>query len=292
MIVVTGTKRSGTSLWMQILVSAGLPHFGEAFPRNWGDAVLRQANEEGFYESELRSGVYFATNPHPQSGAYLFSEQVERHAVKIFVPGVVRTERAFLGRVVATMREWREYEASVQRLYALEVESNPHPEARPRPHMTPALEWWWENFMLVRDVSRRGYAIHMQSYDGLLADPERVVTDTIRWIGHGDPKAATAAVKRQHRHFDRPTSTSVEPDVAAVFDEFYARVHERSGLPAAFVRKLNETNERLLPLIEDDRRRFVADIRALREEARAPAGAYLDIDVTVGDDEEPTDDES
>ena len=35
MIIVTGTKRSGTSMWMQILAAAGLPVFGEAFPRSW-----------------------------------------------------------------------------------------------------------------------------------------------------------------------------------------------------------------------------------------------------------------
>ena len=104
MIIVTGTKRSGTSLWMQILIAAGIPYFGEAFPRDW-ETTLKEANKEGFYESMLRAGIYYATNPHPRSGAYFFPEQVERHCVKVFIPGLVRTDRAYIGRVVASMRD-------------------------------------------------------------------------------------------------------------------------------------------------------------------------------------------
>ncbi|HVY48018.1 MAG TPA: hypothetical protein VHB21_19155, partial [Minicystis sp.] len=217
MIIVTGTKRSGTSMWMQILVAAGFPAFGDAFPMSWGETPLRAANEEGFYESTLRSGVYYATNPNPRTGAYLFPEQVERHAVKVFIPGLVRTDRAYIGRVIATMREWREYEASVHRLYALEAEGAP--SGAPRPHMDPALEWWWENTMLLRDVTTRRYAIHVQTYASLLADPERVLRDTMKWLGGGDAHAAWARIKPENRHFDRPASNGLPPDVAEVADE-------------------------------------------------------------------------
>lgn len=286
MVIVTGTKRSGTSMWMQILIGAGFPAFGDAFPMAWGDSPLRRANEDGFYESILRSGIYFATNPHPITGTYLFPEQVERHAIKIFIPGLVRTERAFIGRVIATMREWREYEASVHRLYALEAESDPL--GKPRPHMTPALEWWWENYLLIRDVSLRGYAVHLQSYDGLLADPERVITDTLQWIGHGDAKGACARVRRQHRHFERPASTSVEPQIAAVFDELYSRVHERSGLSAAFVRKLNETNDALKPLIDEERRRVFREIQKIHSERQ---DGVVDTALLLDNFQEPADEE-
>ena len=92
MIIVTGTKRSGTSMWMQILTGAGFPAFGEAFPRNW-DKTLKDANPDGFYESILRQGIYYRTNPHPQSGAFFHPSQVTRHVVKVFIPGLVRTDR-------------------------------------------------------------------------------------------------------------------------------------------------------------------------------------------------------
>ena len=122
MMIVTGTKRSGTSMWMQILIGAGYPIIGEAFPMRW-EHTIKAANPEGFYESHLRRGIFYRTNPHPKTGAYLFPEQVAHHAVKVFIPGLVRSDRAFIGKVIATVREWREYESSIARLYAIEDES-------------------------------------------------------------------------------------------------------------------------------------------------------------------------
>jgi hypothetical protein len=275
MIIVTGTKRSGTSMWMQILIAAGIPHFGDAFPKDWG-STLKDANKEGFYESLLRTGIYYATNPHPRTGSYFFPEQVAGHCVKVFIPGLVRSDRAFIGKVIASMREWREYESSVLRLYAMEDaerEKGHHGDRAPPERMPPALEWWAENFSLVRDISIRRYPVHAQSYDGLLRDPERVIHDTLAWLGRGDAKAALATPKPQHRHFQRPPSDSVEPAVAEVFDELYATIDQRRELSNALLRKLNETNERLLPLLEENSRRVMTDLqrrRAARVQVEPP----------------------
>ena len=119
MIIVSGTKRSGTSMWMQILKAAGYPILGEAFPRDWGDTI-RDANQGGFYESPLRNGIYYATNPHPQTGAFLSPKETRHLCVKVFATGLMRSDLAYVDRVVASMRHWREYVASVERLYAIE----------------------------------------------------------------------------------------------------------------------------------------------------------------------------
>ena len=106
MILVTGTKRSGTSMWMQILVAAGYPWIGEVFPARWSESI-GAANPRGFFESPLRKGIYWATNPDPQTGRFLFPQATRRHLVKVFIPGLVRTDYAYLDRVVATMRPSR-----------------------------------------------------------------------------------------------------------------------------------------------------------------------------------------
>lgn len=276
MIIVTGTKRSGTSLWMQILIAAGIPHFGEAFPRDW-ENTLKEANKEGFYESMLRAGIYWATNPHPKTGAYFFPEQVEGHCVKVFIPGLVRTDRAYIGRVIASVREWREHEASLLRLYSMEDaelarSGTTGVDATPPERMPPALEWWAENFSLVRDISIRRYPVHAQSYDGLLRDPERVIHDTIAWLGRGNAAGAVAVPKPAHRNFQRPASDSVPSEAAEVFDELYATIDQQRELSNSFLLKLNETNERLTPLLEENTRRIMADI-ARRRAARAKAAA-------------------
>jgi hypothetical protein len=277
MIIVTGTKRSGTSLWMQILIAAGIPHFGEAFPRDW-ESTLKEANKEGFYESMLRAGIYYATNPHPKTGAYFFPEQVEGYCVKVFIPGLVRTDRAFIGRVIASVREWREHEASLQRLYAMEdaeraaAVTGGGSDTSPPERMPPALEWWAENFALVRDISIRRYPVHAQSYDGLLRDPERVIRETITWLGRGDAARALSTPKPQHRHFQKPDSDSIPAEAAEVFDELYDTIDRKRELSQSFLLRLNECNERLQPLLEENTKRVMADV-VRRRIARAKAAA-------------------
>lgn len=265
MIIVTGTKRSGTSMWMQVLIAAGFPSFGEAFPRVW-EKTIKDANPDGFYESILRRGIYWQTNPHPRTGDYFFPEQVEEHIVKVFIPGLVRTDRAFIGHVVATMRHWREYEASLNRLYAMEDQARAEQGkgGMTPPRLPAVLEWWIENFQLVRDIVTRRYRVHVQSYDGLLRDPEKVVHETIAWLGRGDPAAGLAAVKPSNRTQVRPESDAVEPEVAEVFDLLYTVVDERQGLTPALIAKLNETQKLLAGRILDAQKAMQEQMRRRR----------------------------
>ncbi len=251
MIFVSGTKRSGTSMWMQVMQAAGLPILGQAFPRNWGNSALRGANPDGFYESLLRNGVYYRTNPHPQTGKYFLPEHVAGYAVKVFVPGVIRSERAYIEYVLANVREWREYEASINRLYAMEAENLDKQRAKgvevEEPfNFPPAYEWWMENFALVRDISLRRYPALLQTYDQVLEDPAGVIGRVLGKIGHGDVDAAVAAVKPDNRTQTRPESDAVEPKLARVFDDLYAAVAAGKGFGPALLRTLNDTNQALL----------------------------------------------
>lgn len=264
MIIVTGTKRSGTSMWMQILIAAGFSPIGEAFPAKWR-VTIKDANPEGFYESALREGIYYATNPNPQTGQYLFPEQVEHHVVKVFIPGLVRTDRAYIGRVIATMRDWREYEASIRRLEAIEETQRDKPSP---PRLPPALEWWTENYALVRDIAMRRYAVHVESYDRLISSPETVIGEAIQWLGRGDAKRAAERVKPEHRHYEKPPTMSVEPHIAEVFDELYAAVSELKGLSPSFIEKLNQTHQTLGPVIREHEQRLALERERYRAEAR------------------------
>ncbi|MCA9657394.1 MAG: hypothetical protein KC486_03560 [Myxococcales bacterium] len=263
MILVSGTKRSGTSMWMQVLAAAGVPILGDAFPRGW-DRTIRDANPDGFFESILREGIYYRTNPHPVTGDYFLPEHVAGYAVKVFVPGVIRTERAYIDHLLANVREWREYEASIERLYAMEREAqrarDPSAAETAAEHFPPVYEWWMENFALVRDISLRRYPARLQTYDAVLEDPARVIRETLEWIGAGDVDAAIAAVKPERRTQARPSSsTTLDPALARVFDDLYAAVAAGGRLSKALLRDLNETNKRLLPQLVDLQRRVIAN---------------------------------
>lgn len=243
MIIVTGTKRSGTSMWMHVFIAAGLPYIGDRFPAGWGELV-RDANPDGFFESELMVGINYRTNPHPRTGAYLAPQQTRDHAVKVFIPGLVRSDVAFIDRCVATVRGWREYVTSVRRV------------GFENPSIPPALEWWTSNFGLVRDLAIRGYPAHVVSYNSFLRDPERVATEVLEWIGTGDAKRAAAVVRPQPLSVvkgapaaDAELADGIAPRHLEVFDELFAHVDSERPLTASMVSKLNETDAALRPMV-------------------------------------------
>lgn len=277
-------RRAGTSMWMQILAAAGLPVVGEEFPGDW-QTTLRDANPYGFHESLLRHGIYYRTNPHPRTGEYVRPGDVPGHAVKVFLPGLIRTDASYLDRVIVTVRPWREYEASLRRLHAIDdqrLRSDAARAAAARRRMPPALEWWDEHVAFLRDLSLRGYACHVQSYDGVLDDPRGVVTRILAWLDvDADVEAAVAAVRVQARTQRAPDSDAVAPPVAEVFDAFYAAVHRGEGLDAALIARINRTHQELEPELERHREE-IAIARGLLPARRA---APVDGPFEVLDDE-------
>ena len=195
MIVVTGTMRSGTSMWMQILEAAGFPVLGTKFPGRW-EETLRDANPRGFYESDFRTGVYFDTNPHPKTGRYIEAARVRDHAVKIFAWGVTKTERAYLDRVLCTVRDWRAHARSMERLNALEDAAlEPTEDGGRKRRRGPAwAEWWNAHYDLLRDASVRRFPLRIVTYEALLADAQAQTRSILEWLGRAEHAAEAAAV--------------------------------------------------------------------------------------------------
>jgi hypothetical protein len=274
MIIVTGTKRSGTSMWMQILRAAGFPSLGEAFPQDWAETI-KDANRGGFYESPLRHGIYYATNPHPRTGVFLPPQTSKRVAVKVFATGLVRTDLAYVDKVIASMRHWREYASSLERLYAMELankralaerEGEAPETVLDYTHVPPVLEWWRDNYVLIRDALVRRYPLHMISYASVLRAPEPIIGETIAWLGAGNPELAIAAVRRELQT-QEAHALSVESGLSeqheALFDELYARIDERRPLDGALIDRLNDAHDVLGPQLE------AAEERARSERQRA-----------------------
>ncbi len=233
-------------MWMQILAAAGLPVIGERFPASW-EALVGAHNPDGFYESALSAGIYYRTNPHPLTGAYLFPEQTRGHAVKVFAPGLLRSDIAYIDRVIVTIRAWREHTASVQELRT----SLPGAESiDPSLLLPPCYEWWSDTFSLLRDIATRRYPVHFISYAHLLEDPERQISEVMAWLDAGDAKAA-AEVVRPRKPRPPADADDLPPGLTAqhiaTFDALYDRIHRGTPLSPAFVRQLNETDNVLRP---------------------------------------------
>jgi hypothetical protein len=271
-IVVTGTMRSGTSMWMQVLHEAGLPVIGEAFPRPWGEA-LRSANPRGFYECQLTAGIYHATNPHPQTGAYLFPEATRRHVVKVFVPGLVRSDVAFLDAVVATVRHWRAVAASIEQMRTLAGPGSPGhvPVDIPAP-----LLWWAETFALVRDIATRRYAAHVVTYERVVADPGQEVRVVLDWLGLPQVEAQRAVDPALCRSRQAEVDTTgLRASHLEVFDELHAKLDEGAPLAPAFVQRLNQVDAELRPWLQAIRERVRQDLLARCAGPHDEGGAHV-----------------
>jgi hypothetical protein len=265
MIIVTGTKRSGTSMWMQVLKAGGIPTVGKEFSGIWKDTIY-QANKRGFYESIFRRGIYYQTNPHPTTGSWLSPRGTENLGVKVFIPGVVRTDFSYLTRVIATVRPFRQYVASMDRLLALEREGMAREgktRARPTP-VNPILGWWLENFLLVRDITTRGYPARLVSYEAMLDDPEAICAQTFNWLELGDDQAAARAVHPEERTQAAVEDSTITHAFEDVFDEYHHLIRTGAELKPSFLAKLNEVHQQILPEILDDLKRFRSEAQTLR----------------------------
>lgn len=240
-------------MWMQVLRSTGIQVVGEQWPSDWGER-LREVNEGGFWESSLRRGVHFQTNPDPETGLYLHPAETRDMALKVFLPGLARTDHAFLDRVLITVRDWRSYTASVLRLQALDRGQSPDAIAT---SAEPAIEWWVENYTGLRDAIRRRYPVHIVSYDAVVDRPDRVVPPILQWMGiDGRADEAVSAVEATRRHSNHlPDPPELDAEAIAVFDELYRRVHEDADLDAVFIERMNALHSRLSPLFLELKRR-------------------------------------
>lgn len=256
MFLVTGAKRSGTSMWMQILTAAGLPAVGEAFPKAWGDGPLRESNPRGFFESTLRDGISWHTNPDPRTGFYLHPDAARGHCVKVFLPGLARTDLAFVEGAVLTVRDWRTQISSVAELAAQERRSvgETLPADAVRPTAAHALEWWLEMVIGLRDLLARGYPAHLVSHEAVLSQPGVVVPQVLDWIGVSglDAGPAVQAVDPSlERAVPSGNPPGLDPVVAELMDELVARVQSGAGLDEDLLRRVDRAHQDLAPTLRE-----------------------------------------
>lgn len=246
MIVVSGTGRSGTSMWMQALAASGLPVIGEAFPLDWERFSL--ANPRGYFESMLLGGIHSRSNPHPSSGIWLDPEQTRDVAVKIFLHGLPLSQHAFLDAVIVSVRHWRAYAGSVRRTTAIFGHD-------PNAGRDPLLKWWFEHWDALQDALLRGYRCRFVSYESVLARPEVLLPEILDWAGVScDTAAAVGAV--EPTLCTQSTATPV-PGVSAewaeTFDAFYDHIHEGRAFGSAFVAEMSAFHQRLLAELPEGR---------------------------------------
>ncbi len=281
MLVVSGSRRSGTSLWMQLLAAAGIEWIGEEFPLDWG-TTLRDLNPRGFFESKLRDGIHWQSNPDPDSGVYLHPKECPNHAVKIFPMGLVRTDLAFIDKVLVSYRPWRAQAASTRRFFDVEAKAARQAGIEPPPLRDPVSLWFRDLYLLFEDFERRRYPVHVQPLPALMKDPESVLVRVFAWLDLPRQRPLDellpvviaviepGLLNRAH-HESPDLSLESEHDAATirVLDDLDHALATDGAVPEALLGDMNELILRLLPrLREEDERQDAWMSEQLRAASR------------------------
>ena len=202
MIIVCGTKRSGTSMWMQILKAAGLPVLGQQFFEGW--TRFKDANPGGFYESQYRRGIpnvlQLPTNT----------------CVKIFPRGLVLTNINNISGAIFTVRSVQEFVASRHRFWEIETNSTQNiPGIRPARRPNPAVEWWIHNLTWLRDLQARAYDARIVAYDSVLECPLQTIQRVLPWLQGSALEVTVSVVQSTYR-----TQKTIEPSFDPGIDGF------------------------------------------------------------------------
>ncbi len=251
MIVATGPGPSTGSTWVDVLRGAGVPILGEALPEGWSEST--RADVRPAYFAALREqGVYYKTNPDPFTQGYLEAAESAPFATAMKTEAVLRTERAYLDRVVAAMPHFRSVAAG-----GGELES--------------VLLWWSDHFLLLRDAATRRYPLRLVSDEALARDPETTARSVLSFLGvePTDEAFARARAAPPSVALDEPPEIELPDTILDVFEELHRRVDRDEGFDRSFLEHLYAVNEALTPHVLHLKVASLRSQAALRARRRA-----------------------
>jgi hypothetical protein len=231
MIVATHTEHERAAAWIDVLRAAGAPVLGESIPKTWSEHA-ETAVQPSFFATLGDQGVFYKTNPDPYSQVYLDAAEAEDVAFRMKVNAVLRSERAYLGHVVASMPHFRAVEGEGERLAAV-------------------LLWWNDYVGLLRDASTRRYPLHLVSEEALARAPEATLRTVLGFVGAPLTEAAerVASALPAPRPRDPDAGRGLPPTVLDVFEELHRRVDQDEGFDRPFLERLYAVNQALTPQI-------------------------------------------
>ena len=161
---------------------------------------------------------------------------------------MLRTERAYLGAVVACMPE------------PLAVAHAGGPSA--------LLLWWSDVFGMLRDASTRRYGLRLVTEQSLVRAPEETLETVLGVLGlevnDAVRLAARGATARSAE--GEGLDPGLPSSILDVFSELHARVDEGRGFDLSFLEQAHAVNEAVKPFVL---RAEVASLRAQAERLRA-----------------------
>lgn len=210
MFIVTGSKRSGCSLMMQLLDKAGIDFIGEKFPKECD----RVKNPEGIYESAFYNmGLNNTTTPWNHNEKQL----LKYRAIKLSPVGLSRTDSEYIEKVILVIRHWKS---------CLQVS-------------TPQ-EYFASYYSIIQSLVKRRLDVLTFDYDVLVDNAKDTCINLKKLIGVGRFDLAPSQIKKKLRTVDIKNYNSVFPEeFCEILDKLY------QGL---FQGRINDEIVKTLPL--------------------------------------------
>jgi len=126
----------------------------------------------------------------------------------------MKSDVAFLYRVIATIRDWKEFCVSFSQVSATEneyfikkIQNLALPDfglsaeefiAFKTDPIHPALQWWENNFGLILNAKTRGFPFYCIAYDQLLEQPHNIIPMVLKWCINPLPNDILSLEMRGH----------------------------------------------------------------------------------------------
>ena len=136
------------------------------------------------------------------------------------------------------------------------------------------MEWWRENYDLIRNFATRRFAFNLVSYQKLLSNPEAIITPVITWCAQDtlplDRLHMEKAVSVVQSKLNTQKETTIDDspltsEQETLFDELHDYFFRQSPLDALFIQKLNDLDLVLSPQIRETRKK---DAKRFQESLR------------------------
>ena len=245
MFIISGYKRSGTSLMCQMFDKAGFNGLGERFPKVW-EETIKVKNTEGFYESKfIEDGANNQTSPWPASRHTL-------SACKIFCGGIIKTDQSYIDKIVLMVRDWRTQTHSLRSMYANTNEHGYGIEDDRIMKYPDGYEFFHYYYEFIKDYRKRGYDTLVVDYDTLLTNPKEECDKIKGFIGVGRWDLAAEQVDPSISSYDSKGKECLvgNKDFADFLDRFYQGI-KSTQLSEELLKECEGRHKDIVKIIED-----------------------------------------
>lgn len=277
MIIVTGAKRSGTSMMMQMAEEAGFHCQGEKYPKAWADrgAKVQDYNPDGFYEvlGIVDNGANNLNMMHPP-------KSVEHDFIKIFSSGLPRTDGAYLEKVVLCIRDWRDQVRSWKALKAANTLLKPKKEVKVsdinehKNKYPDGYEWFYDYYQIVKDLVKRRYPLVVVDHDDLIDNTKKEVESLKAFFRVGRWDLAGKKVRKDLREKLDGIDLVVSDELSAMLDSIYEGIksgqinqqllNQMDAVEKIMAPKVNEINEAIAKKAAPKKARRKTNVRTQR----------------------------